>query len=135
MASTSSALASPASATCAFALGAGFIHHESAAEKILAVQSGDGFFRFGIILDFREAETAGLACESIAKKRQRIGLNADFSEQCMNLFFRGLKREITHVQFLHGRSPCAPTCEETLHARLKNRDCRRQSVRAPAANG
>jgi hypothetical protein len=66
-----SATVSAAAATAAFArLRACFIHHERAPQKFLAVERGDCFFRFGIVTNFSEAETARLACKTVAKKRQ-----------------------------------------------------------------
>jgi hypothetical protein len=47
-----------------------FIHHQRAPQEIFSVQSGDGLFRCGIIVNFSETESARLSRESIAKQRQ-----------------------------------------------------------------
>jgi hypothetical protein len=112
---SASAAASPAAT---FALRASFIHHERAPQKILAIERCHGLFRFGVVLDLSEAETTRLARKTIAKQCERIRLNPDFREQCLYLLFRSLERQIPHVQFLHGRSPCVP------HLRLVPRDKR-----------
>jgi hypothetical protein len=97
--------ASAASAT--FALRTRFIYNERAAKEILAVERTDGLLRV-LVFHFGEAKPARLPRKAIAQQRQRIRLHADFREQRLDLLFRGLEREIAHVQFLHGRSPCAP---------------------------
>lgn len=102
------AAATTASSTATFTLRAGFVDHKSAAEEILAVESGDHFFGFGIVFNFGEAKTARLSCETIAEQGERIRLHADFREKRGYLLFRGFEREIPNVEFLHGRSPCAP---------------------------
>jgi hypothetical protein len=109
-ATTSTAVpATPAASPAAtFALRASFIHNERTAEKILAIERCNGLFSFGVIFDFGEAETARLARKTIAKQCEGIGLNPDFREQCLYLLFRSLERQVAHVQFLHGRSPCVP---------------------------
>lgn len=108
-ATTAAVTAAPsASATSAFTLRAGFVHHQCATEKILAVERGDGFLRLGVVANLREAETAGLTRKPIAQQRQRIRLHADLREQRSNLLFCSLEREIPNVKFLHGRSPGAP---------------------------
>jgi hypothetical protein len=56
-----------ASATT-FTLRTGFIDHQSAAQEILAVESGDNFFSFGIVANFSETKTAWLPRETIAKQ-------------------------------------------------------------------
>jgi hypothetical protein len=60
MAATSSAGAS------AFTLGTRFIHHQRAAQKILAVERFDRFVCFGVVANFGETETARLSRETIA---------------------------------------------------------------------
>jgi hypothetical protein len=75
---TSATTATACSAT--FTLRAGFVYHERAAKEILAVESSDHFFGFGVVFNFSEAKTAGLARESIAKQCERVGLHADFRE-------------------------------------------------------
>jgi hypothetical protein len=110
VASTSAAGAS------AFTLGARFIHDESAAQKIFAVERFDGFVCFGVVANFSETESARLASETIAQKRERIRLHTNFRKQRRYLLFRGFERQITHIQFLHGRSPFASgTCAGAKH--------------------
>jgi hypothetical protein len=69
--STMPAAVSSASATtaasAAFALRTGFIDDQSAAKKVLAVQSLDCFFRFRIVADLSETEAAGLSGKTIAQ--------------------------------------------------------------------
>jgi hypothetical protein len=101
VAATSSAGASP------FTLRTRFIHDQSAAQKILAVERFDRFVCFGVVANFGETETARLPRETIAQKRERIRLHTNFRKQRRYLLFRGLERQITHIQFLHGRSPFA----------------------------
>jgi hypothetical protein len=94
-ATTTTAVASASAATAttaAFALRAGFIDHQSAAEKFLAVQRGDGFFGFGVVFNFCETEAAGLAGETIAKQSKRIGLNARFGKKPLHILFCSLER-------------------------------------------
>jgi hypothetical protein len=99
--------ATSAARTAAFTLRACFIHHQRAAQKILSVERFDGFVCFGVVANFSETETAWLSRETIAQKRERIRLHANFRKQRRYLLFRGLERQITHIQFLHGRSPFA----------------------------
>jgi len=120
---SASATASPAAT---FALRPGFIYNQSASEKILAVERRDGLFRFSIVADFGEAEPARLPRETIAQQRQRIGLDADFRKQRCHLLFRCLERQISHVQFLHSRSPLPLTSARTPNARLKRQDLGRR---------
>jgi hypothetical protein len=72
MAATSSARAA------AFPLRTRFVDDQSAAEKILAVKGFDCFVRFGVVANFGETEPARLSRETIAQKRERIGLHTDF---------------------------------------------------------
>jgi hypothetical protein len=105
---TAASMATTASATSAtFALRTRFIYNERAAKKILAVERADCLLRV-LVFHFGEAKPTRLPRKAIAQQRQRIRLHADFREQRLDLLFRGLEREIAHVQFLHGRSPCAP---------------------------
>jgi hypothetical protein len=99
MASTTAA--SPA----AFTLRTRFIHDQRAAQKILAVERFNRFVRFGVVANFGETEAARLSRETIAQKCERIRLHTNFRKQRRYLLFRGLERQITHIQFLHGRSP------------------------------
>lgn len=62
----------------AFALRTRFVDDESAAEKFAAVESCDDLFGFGVVPNFGKPETARLARETIAKKRERIRLHARF---------------------------------------------------------
>jgi len=59
-----------ASSAATFALRTGLVNHESAAHEFSSVQCGDSFFGFRIVANFRKAETAWLARETIAKERQ-----------------------------------------------------------------
>jgi hypothetical protein len=80
---TSAAVTAPttaASAATTFTLRAGFVDHQSTTEEILAVESGDHLFGFGVVANFRETKTARLARETIAKQGERIRLHADFRE-------------------------------------------------------
>src|SRR5208282_1488772 len=67
---TMAAASTAASAATTFTLRAGFIDDERAAEKILAIQRGDHFFRFAVISNFRETEAARLSRETIAQQRE-----------------------------------------------------------------
>jgi hypothetical protein len=100
--------ASAATTAAALALRTGFIHHQRAAKKVLAIQRLNRLFRLCVISDFRETESTGLPREAISQERERIGLYANFRKQRRYLFFCGLERQISNVQFLHGRSPYAP---------------------------
>jgi hypothetical protein len=100
--------ATTASAASTFALRASLIHDQRAAEKFLSIQRRDRLFGFRVVFDFREAKPARLAGEAIAKQSERIGLHARFGKKRCHFLFRSLKRQITHVQFLHVGSPCAP---------------------------
>jgi hypothetical protein len=70
--------ATTAAGASAFTLRTGFIHHQCAAQKILAIERFDRFVSFGIVADFGETETARLSRETIAQKRERIRLHANF---------------------------------------------------------
>jgi hypothetical protein len=73
--------AAPATTTAAtFSLRPGFIHHQCAAKKILAVEACNRFLRFGVVMYFGESEAARLSRKTIAKQRERIRLYADFGE-------------------------------------------------------
>jgi hypothetical protein len=110
-ASTTSASATMAATSstgaAAFTLRTRFIHNQRAAQKILAVECFDGFVCLGIVANFSETETARLSRETIAQQRERIRLHTNFRKKRCYLLFRGLERQITHIQFLHGRSPFA----------------------------
>jgi hypothetical protein len=118
-----SAAASAASAT--FALRASFVDHQCATQELFAVQRSDYLFRFGIVANLGEAKAARLTCKSIAQQRQRIWLHTYFRKQRLQLLFSGLKRKVAHIQFLHGRSPCAFRGEGTP-AGLKRQDRSRE---------
>src|SRR5271163_2383687 len=110
--------ATATAASAAFALRAGFVDHEGAAHEFLAIQRADNFFRFGVIANLREAEAARLARETIAQQGERIRLHSYLRKQRLQFLFSGLKREVAHVQFLHGHSPCTSRAGGTP-ARLK----------------
>jgi hypothetical protein len=59
---------SATAATTAFSLRTRFIHHQCPAHEILAVERGNGFLGFGVIVYFREAEPARLASKAIAQQ-------------------------------------------------------------------
>ena len=65
--------AASAAAATAFTLRTRFVHHERAAQKILAVQRRDRFLRFGIVTNFSETEPARLARETIASNVSESG--------------------------------------------------------------
>jgi len=113
-ASTSTATTTVSSATASaatFPLWTCFVHHERAAKKVSAVESGNHLFSFRIVAHFGKTEAARLARKTIAKQRQRIRLHAHFRKQRLHLLFRSLEREIAHVQFLHGVAPCPRSTE------------------------
>jgi hypothetical protein len=68
------------SAPAAFALRTRLVDDERPAEKLLAVESRDCFFGFGVVMNFGETKTARLPCETVAKQRQRIRLHSDLRE-------------------------------------------------------
>jgi hypothetical protein len=96
-----------AASTAALTLRTSFVHDQRAAQEILAIERFDRFVRFGVVAYFGETETARLSRETIAQKRERIRLHTNFRKQRRYLLFRGLERQIAHIQFLHGRSPFA----------------------------
>jgi hypothetical protein len=59
-----------ATTTAAFALGARLIDDERPSEKVLAVQSRNGLFRFRVVAHLSETEPARLPGKSIAKQRE-----------------------------------------------------------------
>jgi hypothetical protein len=67
-----------ASSSAPFTLRTRFVYDECAAEKILTVEGRDGFFRFRVILDFRETKSPRLPSKTVAKQRKRIRLHRDF---------------------------------------------------------
>jgi hypothetical protein len=67
-----------AASTAALTLRTSFVHDQRAAQEILAIERFDRFVRFGVVAYFGETETARLSRETIAQKRERIGLHADF---------------------------------------------------------
>src|SRR5579863_7910051 len=62
--------ASAATTTAAFALRTSLIDDQSAAEELLPVERGDGFFRFGIVANLRETEPARLPGETVLQQRE-----------------------------------------------------------------
>jgi hypothetical protein len=99
--------ATSAAGASAFTLRTRFVDDQRTAQKILAVERFDRFVCFGVIANFGETESTRLAGETIAQQRERIRLHTNFRKQRRYLLFRGLERQITNVQFLHGRSPFA----------------------------
>jgi hypothetical protein len=113
---TASVAATSAASASAFTLRTRFVDDEGATQEILAVEGFDGLVRFGVVANFGETESARLSGETIAQKRERIRLDANFRKQRCYLLFRGLERQITDIQFLHGRSPFASgTCAGAKH--------------------
>jgi hypothetical protein len=109
-ATTSAAMSTTSATPPAFMLRARLIHDECAAKKILTVETCDSLFRFCIIFNFRETEAPRLPCKAIAKQCKLIRLHPDFRKQRRHLLFCSLERQISHIQFLQGRSPCASMC-------------------------
>jgi RNase P/RNase MRP subunit POP5 len=101
MAATSSAGAA------AFSLRTRFIHNQCAAQKILAVERFNRLVGFAVVANFGETESARLSGKTVAQQRKRIRLHTNFRKKRRYLLFRSLERQITHIQFLHGRSPFA----------------------------
>jgi hypothetical protein len=70
-ATTASAAVTATAATSAsaatFTLWASFVDYQCAAEEILAVESGDDLFGFGVVANFSETEAAWLPRETVAK--------------------------------------------------------------------
>ena len=64
--------AASATAACpaTFSLRPGFIHHECAAKKILAVERGNRFLRLGVVVNLGETESARLSRKTIPKQRE-----------------------------------------------------------------
>jgi hypothetical protein len=125
-----------ASSSATFPLRTCLIYYQRTTEKILPVEGGDGFFGFGIVVDFDKTEPARLTRKTIAKQRERIGLHANFREQCLHLLFRSLERQISHVQFLHGRSPCAFNLRQGTSSEAEEAGIRPRAVsNAPATPG
>jgi hypothetical protein len=75
---SSTVASAPAASTAALTLRTSFVHDQRAAQEILAIERFDRFVRFGVVAYFGETETARLSRETIAQKRERIGLHADF---------------------------------------------------------
>lgn len=137
-ASMTPAVAPSAATTAApaFTLGTRFVDDERPAKKFPPVESCNNLFRFGIVPNLGESETARLARESIAKQCERIRLHARFRKQRRYIFLSGLERQIAHVQFLHRPSPCAAVMREARPARLEEAGSRPRAVsNAPATPG
>jgi hypothetical protein len=100
-ATTAARSSSAAPAATAFTLRTGFVYDDLATLKIFAVQRGYRFFRFAVVGNLYESETSRLAREPIPNQRYRSRRDTIFGEQSLNVFFRGLKRKIAHIQFLH----------------------------------
>jgi hypothetical protein len=50
-----------------------------------------GLFGGSVIVEFREAEAARLAGETVSKQTQRVGMQIDFRKQRGDLFVSGLE--------------------------------------------
>jgi hypothetical protein len=111
MSATASAATAAETATAATAaallLGTGFVHHEIAAAKILAVHGIDRAIRFFVIGNFDESETTRLAREAITNEIYSRGINTSLREKIVQRIFRCGKRKITNIELLHLRTPSA----------------------------
>jgi hypothetical protein len=92
-------------ASAAFSLWTSLVHHQRAAQKILAVEGCNRLLRFAVIVDFGEPEAARLSSKAIAEQRELVWLYPDLGKKGLHLLFRRFKREVPNVQFLHVRSP------------------------------
>jgi hypothetical protein len=106
-AATTASVPASATATAALSLRSRLIYDERAAEEILAIERGDRFFCFRVVANFGESEAARLTRETIAQQRKGVRLHSDFGEKPRHIVFRSFERQISHVQFLHVRLPCA----------------------------
>ena len=116
------AASTAATAAATFSLRTGFVDDESATRNSLPLSAAMAFSASASSLNFRKAKAARLARKTIAKQRERIRLHAHFRKQRLHLLFRSLKREIAHVQFLHGDAPCPLSTRRARNARLKRQD-------------
>jgi hypothetical protein len=118
-----------------FTLRTRFIDDQRPAQKILAVERFDGFVCFGVVANFSETETARLSREAIAQQRERIRLHTNLRKQRRYLLFGGLERQITNVQFLHGRSPFASGTRAGAKHEAEETGNRPRGQRSPATSG
>lgn len=116
-----------ASASAALTLRAGFIDHQGTPQKFLSVESRDGFFRFGIILKLGKAKSPRLPGETVAQESEQIRLSTYLCKQGLHLFLCRFEREISHVKFLQGKTPCGPACGGRF-AKLKEAGIRPRAV-------
>jgi hypothetical protein len=126
-ATATAAMTAPPATTTAFSLWTSLVYHQCPAQKILAVERRNHFFSFRVVANFRESKTARLSREAIAQQRQGIGLHTDLCKQRLHLLFRGLERQIPHIQFLHWSFSLCPRVREGTSARLKRQESRRGS--------
>src|SRR5579871_803607 len=79
--STATTAASTArSSAAAFAHGTGFVYNQRTAQEILAIARLNRPVGFFVVAEFRESETARIACEFIANDLHGIGLKSGSSE-------------------------------------------------------
>lgn len=69
-ATTSAVATAPAATTSPAFTRPRFVDDQGAAEKLLAVEGGDGFFGFRIVTKFRETETAGLTGKAVLQESE-----------------------------------------------------------------
>jgi hypothetical protein len=101
----SATTSAPASAPTTVLLRTSFIHYQGASQKIPPVQTLDRFHRVRIVSNFSESKSAWLVGDAVAQQTDCVGLDPYFREQRCDLIFGSFKRQISQIQFLHGRSP------------------------------
>jgi hypothetical protein len=82
-----------------------FVHHNSPAHHIFPIECGDGLFQFGVIRNFHESESPGLAGRAVANYGHRLRRDTHALKLCPELFFRGPERKITYIEFFQRASP------------------------------
>ncbi|MGB6198478.1 MAG: hypothetical protein WBF35_02900, partial [Candidatus Acidiferrales bacterium] len=78
-----------------------FVDNDASSFELLPVQSLDGALGFFIILNFNEAKTTGLTCETIPNQHNTGRSYSGLSEPFADFFFGSLKWKIPNVKFLH----------------------------------
>jgi hypothetical protein len=106
-ASAISATAPTATATtpAAFARRTGLVDNYVAAEEVLAVERLDSLSGFVIVVDFHEAEAAGLSGKAVAHQGHIGRSHACLGKPVADILFGSLKRQIAHIQFFHVQTP------------------------------
>jgi hypothetical protein len=95
---------SAAAPTAAFAHGASLVHHQRAAQEILAVAGLHGSICFFIISKLREPESARFAGELVANDLHRIRLKPGLGEPVLQLCLTRLVWKVAYKQFFQGSS-------------------------------